>query len=181
MYLAMGQTVLILTAVFITAQSAAIGGLSSCNDTTDMAQLKQDLALSHFQMMQFTLPVNIRYETVATTWRNLTVLPVRIASHPDEVPCENWDRSGTDHAYNPSNSLCGWSYKCNYDPGRLPHYMFTAECNESTKITIESSNYYCRPVIRPIKVLRFAGCHPHETWNLENVLISVGCVPKKIT
>lgn len=70
-----------------------------------------------------------------------------------------------------------WHYVCDYDPQRIPQYLYHAECNERLQTT---SGPPPTEVLYRIPVLRTEtpSCDPHNStaWKWEMQVVSVACV-----
>ena len=119
-----------------------------------------------------TLPVNLTYEDWATTRRR--VLEARTES--DFTKCLQYPSPIASTLSTPA--VCRSQYQCDYDAGRFPAYIPHVVC-KGEQVNYSLNNILrecqCKPILRPLTVLRFVGCEPYEQWRMEQQVVSVGC------
>ena len=77
---------------------------------------------------------------------------------------------------------CPWNYICDFDPHRIPQYLYLAECMELGTLSSSSSPSIGVEVYYPIPVLRTVepSCDPLNstttTWKWDVQVIPVACV-----
>jgi hypothetical protein len=71
-------------------------------------------------------------------------------------------------------SPCPWSYKCDYNPQRIPAFIFHATCKSPDP---QGSEGFCEEVYYPIFYLTTRSCDPLEDseWSLETTFLPVAC------
>lgn len=77
------------------------------------------------------------------------------------------------------DTVCPWSYQCDFDPQRIPAFLFHARCN-STSPTENMWEGYCEEVYYPISYMRTESCDPlaasqEKAWSLVTSLVPVSC------
>lgn len=78
------------------------------------------------------------------------------------------------------NSLCSWQYQCDFDPKRVPAFIFTAEVQSGnmihTVVGRHQRQYQCKPIYMPVNVLKLncstTGKAPE--WILVREKVTVG-------
>ena len=152
----------------ITARPAYCPGVTANNE-----RYIDELAKSAAQMSSLILPINVAYENRSTAVRNVLATYTessftKCLGHPTSIPS----------ATSPP-AICSTVYQCDYDAGRLPQYITHVVCKENREVSYsklgQTGNCQCRPIYRPLTVLRFVGCEPYEQWRLEEQAVSVGC------
>lgn len=83
--------------------------------------------------------------------------------------------------------LCQWSYTCEFDPLRLPPYIYRAQLitQKNKQLAVVGSKNApdecsCREVTAPVTVLKFQNCTlKEEEWILKPIQVAVGftCLP----
>ena len=70
--------------------------------------------------------------------------------------------------------LCPFTYHCDYNPQRIPPYIFHARC-----ISSEVEGKRCREIFYPVTTLTTESCDPigsKEAWQLKTVIVAASCV-----
>ena len=121
------------------------------------------------------LPVNLTQEDWATTMS-------RVLEEYEQSNFTQCLDQTTIQPSNPKRLMCSLKYLCDFDPGRFPQYILHADCGSEEvhyttvgKGTAVQGMCHCKPVLRPLTVLRFVGCDPYEQWRMEQQVVSVGC------
>lgn len=77
-------------------------------------------------------------------------------------------------------SICSWKYQCNFDPKRIPAFIFTAELLSANKVfTAGQVDYQCKPIYTLLNVLR-VNCNSisedpeNAEWELVQEKVTVG-------
>ena len=62
---------------------------------------------------------------------------------------------------------CPWTYQCDYNQNRIPQYLWRADCNSTTSVTV----HY------PVPVLKRESCNPLSQWQLviEDTPVACAC------
>ena len=117
-----------------------------------------------------TLPAILTYEDKTTIMNKLEAY-----SESSYDKCKAHQEPVTSGRSTPG--VCSSEYQCDYDPGRFPQYIIHVVCNgERVEYDRGSrAECQCRPIYRPLTVLKFAGCNPNEQWSMEEQSVSVGC------
>ena len=119
-----------------------------------------------------TLPINLTYEDWATTKRRV----LEAYEDSNYTPCLEYPSPITPRSSTPA--VCSSQYQCDYDPGRFPPYIPRVVC-KGEQVNYSRNNQpgqcQCKPILRPLTVLRFVGCDPYEQWRMEQQVVSVGC------
>ena len=118
-----------------------------------------------------TLPINLIYENLATTMQK-----VEAAIESSYTKCLEHQRPMTPTLFRPA--VCSSEYQCDYDAGRFPQYITHVVCNWNRVDYFKGGqpgHCQCRPIYRPLNVLKFVGCDPYEQWRMEEQAVSVGC------
>ena len=74
-------------------------------------------------------------------------------------------------------SLCGWTYESDYDPKRIPPFIYHSVCSDRT-LRINNTKYQCKAIRNPMSVLSLQGCSEQgskEIWTLTSYSVNVGC------
>ena len=125
-----------------------------------------------------TLPVNLTYEDWETTKRRV------LEAHTERNVIKSCEGKDPLQPSDSSQRMCSLTYLCDYDAGRFPQYILHASCGlEQVNYRIANSEgmrrtygrCQCKPILRPLTVLRFVGCEPYEQWRMEQQVVSVGC------
>ena len=94
------------------------------------------------------------------------------------------DRGISSTSLNIGDTLCTWTYECDYDQQRLPAFMFHANCSSTWHLdeTNTADPRKCQPINHPILVLRTTGTDQFDkdgewTWVQESV--TVGCTASR--
>ena len=131
------------------------------------------LALSTVRLGgSLTLPVNLTYEDQTTTRRKL----LETYSENTYTECLKYPSPIPSPLSTPD--VCSSEYQCDYDAGRFPQYIAHVVCKDKRVKYPKGGQWaecQCRPIYRPIPVLRFVGCDPYEQWRMEEQSVSVGC------
>ena len=158
----------------ITARPAYCPGVTANNKS-----YIDELAASALRMGSLILPINVAYQNRSTAVGNVLTTHTESSfteclGHPTPVPSANFPPANSPPA------ICNTAYQCDYDAGRLPQYITHVVCKSKFKTVNYSKNGQkgaceCRPIYRPLTVLRFVGCDPYEQWRMEEQAVSVGC------
>lgn len=75
---------------------------------------------------------------------------------------------------------CPWRYECDYNPQRIPAFIFHASCESPNPQGSEWDGEFCEEVYYPISYLKTNSCDPLEEneeseWSLETTTIPVAC------
>ena len=148
--------------------------------TANNTRYIEELAVSTVKNGSVTLPVNLTYEDWETTKMRV------LEAHAEGNNFANLTCHG-ETLVQPRNSkqfMCSLQYLCDYDASRFPQYILHAHCGleyvHYLRPTVRGQRSVqgvcqCRPVYRPLTVLRFVGCEPYEQWRMEQQVVSVGC------
>ena len=60
---------------------------------------------------------------------------------------------------------CSWTYQCDYNQNRIPQYLWRADCDSNTSVTV---NY-------TVPVLKRESCNPLSQWQLVIEEVPVAC------
>lgn len=76
-------------------------------------------------------------------------------------------------------TLCPWTYECDYNPRRVPAFMFHARCNSASPLG-DPTRGYCDEVYYPVSYIQAESCDPLgdsnvTDWQLITSFISVSC------
>ena len=136
------------------------------------------LALSTAQLDgNLTLPINLTYEDLDTTMQKV----LEATSESTYTKCLEYSTPFPSTLSRPA--VCSSAYQCDYDAGRFPQYITHVVCNwnrVSYSKGGQQGDCQCRPIYRPLTVLKFVGCDPYEQWRMEEQVVSVGCSCEKI-
>ena len=125
-----------------------------------------------------TLPVTLTKEDWETTKRRV------LEAHTERHVIKSCQGEGPLQPSYSSQHMCSLTYLCDYDAGRFPQYILHASCGlEQVEYRIANGKgmrpthgrCQCKPILRPLTVLRFVGCEPYEQWRMEQQVVSVGC------
>ena len=160
-------TIIQAAPVHINSRPAYCPGVTANNES-----YKLQLAVSTVLNGSVTLPVNLTYEDWAAIKRRV------LDAHAETTYTECLEHNTTVQPRDPKRLMCHLTYRCDYDAGRFPPYILHANCGNE-EIHYHSGTSFgvcqCRPIYRPLTVLRFAGCDPYEQWRMEEQVVSVGC------
>ena len=75
---------------------------------------------------------------------------------------------------------CPWRYKCDYDPQRIPAFIFHASCESPNPQGSEWDGEFCEEVYYPVSYLKTKSCDPlddsgESEWTLETTTLPVAC------
>ena len=132
---------------------------------------------------QFQATVNV------TTTRGLTFLPQRFFSNRMDVV--NTETNGCEGLFNFTSrgtgleTACPWQYKCDYNPQRIPPFIFHASCNN----VIPQGNHqngFCEEIHYPVSYILTRSCDPlgeseNTFWEFKTSTIPVSCNLKTYT
>ena len=172
----------VFLAIFVSTAIQALPITNSCSITERPALCPEVtandsayalcLARSTVQLSNFTLPVIVTYEEQRTI--RDTLLGTDLES--------SYTKCLKDTSPIPSPlstpDVCSSEYQCDYDAGRFPQYIAHVVCKDKRVKYPKGGQWaecQCRPIYRPIPVLRFVGCDPYEQWRMEEQSVSVGC------
>ena len=74
---------------------------------------------------------------------------------------------------------CPWKYQCDYNPQRIPPFIFHASCNSITP-QLGSVSGFCEEVRYPVSYITTESCDPlgeglSDDWTLETIIVPVAC------
>lgn len=81
---------------------------------------------------------------------------------------------------------CPWRYECDYNPQRIPAFMFHAHCNSPTPRGGHTEEY-CDEVHYPVSYIKTTSCDPLEdnlssnVWTLETIVLPITCNLRDMT
>ena len=140
--------------------------------TTNNTIYIDKLAVSTVRDGSVTLPVNLTYED----WANTTRRVLDAHKESNYTKCLEYQSPITPRLSVPA--VCSLQYQCDYDAGRFPPYIAHVVC-KGEQVNYSRNNRQsecqCKPILRPLTVLRFVGCEPYEQWRMEHQVVSVGC------
>lgn len=78
------------------------------------------------------------------------------------------------------DSPCPWTYECDYNPQRIPAFIFTARCDSDTPQGIEWEDRVCEEVYYPLSYVTTKSCNPigdstNTEWKFITKIIPVSC------
>ena len=102
--------------------------------------------------------------------------------------CEGIESRELDRKVN-QNTMCPWSYECDYDEQRIPAYIFHTKCATQRPLNYQPQNNQpgitfsilcqCKDIVTPMKVLKFKNCTSEsETgiWEWQTEYVKTGCI-----
>ncbi len=74
---------------------------------------------------------------------------------------------------------CPWSYQCDFDPQRIPAFIFHAHCDSATPQG-DVMHGFCDEVYYPVNYIKTESCDPLGNsdgveWKLDSKIIPVSC------
>lgn len=158
---------------------------------TDHTTLAWRLFRSSVALSNFSLPVGVRHENRQTSWSRHSSVQDGVDSAyniPDYTACPRTGKAWPTQTQisKDSNSLCQWTYECDFNAGRVPAFLHQAKCSKQLRqfqVDGQDYRYQCKPIPTSIKVLMLSGCSAAsdiEEWKLEDYVISTGCVPIQV-
>ena len=79
-------------------------------------------------------------------------------------------------------SICNWTLKLDYDPKRIPPFIYHSVCSYQT-LRINNIKYQCKTIRNPMSVLSLQGCSERgnkEIWTLTSYSVNMGCTFIKV-
>lgn len=169
---------LTLFAVIATSSACPIGDTSGCNQLPNVTTY----TLQTENKGLIALTVNIS-TTKGHAFRPEGFLPILYTKNMMDT--KNPSTNGCDSFYNFTSktigmdTVCPWSYKCDYDPLRIPPFLFHARCDSSSPVGNPGPGY-CDEVYYLVSYLTTQSCDPleessGEAWQLRSELLPVAC------
>ena len=94
----------------------------------------------------------------------------------EEGKCREGDHI-THHAQY-HGQVCPWEYRCDYNPRRVPAYVYQAQCSREYWLAVDRTLHKCREVYYPVTTLHTEECNPVETttsWEWRVEMVAVAC------
>jgi len=118
------------------------------------------------------------------TFRPEAFLPALYTEH---MMSSRLSANGCDGFFNFSSEdvgyhgACPWNYQCDYNPQRVPAFLFNAHCSSDNPLTGGAG--YCKEVYTLVSTMTTESCDPLEEddaqWQLESKLLPVACTLTK--
>ena len=155
--------------------------LSTCCPTSsvELLSLSNYVGTAELQRSPLQVTVNV------TTTRGLVFQPALIAQVLKNKHGVLPEPNGCNGFYNFTSqntgldTICPWSYQCDFDPQRIPAFIFHAHCDSSSpKGGLWQG--YCEEVYYPITYMTTESCNPltpsqDRNWTLTTRLVSASC------
>lgn len=178
-YNTMKNFLLLLTAVIVTSSPCPIGDISGCNRLPNVTSYSRQIE----SLGLVELDVNIS-TTKGHAFRPEGFLPALYTENM--MNTKTLSTNGCDGFYNftsetiGANTVCPWSYQCDYNPQRIPAFLFHARCDSASPVGNPGPGY-CNEVYYLVSYVTTQSCNPldessaAEIWTLGSKLLPVAC------
>ena len=174
----MKSFLLILLAAIITSNSCPIGDISGCNKLPNVTNYT--LQTEHKRLMQLNVSIST---TKGHAFRPEGFLPMLYTMN--KMNTKTPSANGCEGFYNFTSktigvdTVCPWSYQCDYDPMRIPPFLFLARCESSSPMGNQGPGY-CDEVYYIVSYVTTQSCdhlndRSGEAWQLGSKLLPVAC------
>jgi hypothetical protein len=150
--------------------------ISECTQLPTIRSYLTSALYSHPNPLQTTVNVSTQIDLIFQPQR----FPVETQNANNILSeangCEGVFNNFTSHSVG-VESPCPWSYKCDYNPQRIPAFIFHATCKSPDP---QGSEGFCEEVYYPISYLTTRSCDPledsgNEEWELAAGIVPISC------
>ena len=162
-------TIVVLHSLLHPCSSCPLPG-NDCQSLPEDTYTYNDYLINVDGNPDFTLSLNYTSEELAFNPMQIPdVLASETITNDLNPGCSSRNFTITDRV------VCPFIYHCDYNPQRIPPYIFHARCISSEV----SDGQKCREVFYPVTTLTTESCDPigsEEVWQLKTVLVAASCV-----
>ena len=174
----MKSVFIILAALLAYTSSCPIGQPSGCHDLPNVT----------VYLRENELPKEIELNVTISTTKGHAFRPEAFepALYTENMMSTQTSPNGCDGFFNFTSedaevvSACPWTYECDYDPQRIPAFLFHAHCSSDVPVASAGPGY-CKEVYYLFTYATTKSCdplqtnEPSEAWQLESKLLPVAC------